>query len=165
MIELMREVQTVDIDGGEDAMNRRKGKVLGDGPLNHVEVFLAHFELVDDPIEEHVVVIALLLEQAEFAAFQFDPERLALEMFQPFRSQVTRPVFADPILDCLLADISSRFFAAIPLKLFRLDPAIRIEANRANSGRKHGQHPRSIRSASGLWNRQHEWMPNGIEIR
>ena len=131
----MNEVQTIHIDGGKDAVDGRKREVFGDGPANDVEIFLSGFQFVDDAIEQNVVVIAEMFQVTKYTTLEFDPKRFALQMFEPFRSQVAKPMISDPMFNRLFTQIATRFFTAIPFESIRFHSTIGIQTIRTNAGR------------------------------
>jgi hypothetical protein len=63
-----------------DVIRRNAG---GNRPEDHVQVFFAGLELIEDRVEEISAGNELTLEEAEIAAIEFNPEVLALKMLHP----------------------------------------------------------------------------------
>src|SRR5205823_10679693 len=104
-------------EGLEDLEHGLQGDVPVLRPADDVEVFLAGFEAVEDAVEEEGVVVELVLEEAEVAAVEFNPEAFALQVFQPACPQVAPPVTLHPAADGRLAQIAPGFLALDPLEL------------------------------------------------
>src|SRR3954470_16319759 len=91
-VEAVSQASAVDVEGFEDLQHRLDGDGPGLGPADDVEVFLAGFEAVEDAVQEEGVVDELALQQPEVAAVEFNPEALALQVFEPACPQVAPPV-------------------------------------------------------------------------
>src|SRR5579883_677425 len=96
-VEAMCEPAAIDVEGFEDFVDRIGRNVIGDCPVENVQIFFAGGELIQNQIEQFPLCLELLLEKTEVATVQFDPETLALKMLNPPRSQITPPVFFHPL--------------------------------------------------------------------
>lgn len=93
-------------------------------PAQDVEILPARFEASDDPVDQDGVG-ELSVEQAEVVVVKLDPERLALEVFEPAVAKKPVPMFANPLPYAPLADIVPRALTQNPFKFESFDFALR----------------------------------------
>ncbi len=96
------------------------GKSVLERPEDDVEVLTAVLEVVDDRIDQRRR-LERRSQQSEIALVELDPERLALEMFEPAMSQEPIPVLADPPANGRLTQIAAGLFTfdpLVPLRFF-----------------------------------------------
>jgi hypothetical protein len=110
----MLEAAAIHVECFEDLVYGTGRYSAGDGPEYHVEVFFAGLELIENRIEEIPAGNELALKQSEVAAIKFDPEVLALEMFDPSCPQIAGPVTFYPLSDAPFAEVVSCFLALNP---------------------------------------------------
>ena len=112
----MSETAAVDVEGFEDLQDGLDFDAPGLSPADDVEVFLAGFQTIEDAIEEKGVIVKFLLQEAEIAAVQLDPEAFALQMLQPAGPEIAPPVTLDPAADGRFPQVAARLLALDPLE-------------------------------------------------
>src|SRR5947209_16218292 len=99
MIEFVNQAAAIDVESLEDIEDLLNGDFPVEGPQNHIEVFLAGLEAIQDAVQEELTILKPMLEQPKIAPVQFHPEALALQMFQPALPEITIPVLMHPAAD------------------------------------------------------------------
>jgi hypothetical protein len=78
---------------------------LAASPADDFEVLRSTDELLDDAIEQRSQVHGRLSQDAEFLAFQFDPELIAEHVLDPPVTKKAWPVHVDPVANRRLPDV------------------------------------------------------------
>ena len=127
-VEAVDHSAAVDVEGFEDLQDGIDGNAVGFGPRNYGQIFVAALEFVDDRFEQVALILKLMLQKSEIAAIEFRPEAFALQMFEPFCPQITRPMIAYPVPDGRFAEIVSDLFTLEPLELVFLGATVVVNA-------------------------------------
>ena len=74
----MGQAAAVNVEGFEDTNHAAYVEAPFMGPQDHVEVFLAGFQAIENSIEKEGVVAEFVLQEAEVVVVEFEPEALSL---------------------------------------------------------------------------------------
>jgi hypothetical protein len=117
----MPEPEAIQVESEEDSLDEFRRDAVVDCPTDDVQVLFAGLELIEDRVEEVFAIVELALKKSEVAVFEFDPEALALKVFDPSRSQITRPVLFHPLADTAFTQVVAGFLALDPFVLVFFD--------------------------------------------
>ena len=99
-----------------------------------MQIFLAGFQAIENAIEEKCVVAEFAEEQPKIATVEFDPVFFTLQMFQPPRPQITRPMFPNPAADGVFTLIAPRLFTFDPFVFIGFLFAVLVYAHPFHGG-------------------------------
>src|SRR5437868_1676818 len=106
----VNQAAAVDVEGLENIEDLLDRNVPIEGPEDNVEVFLAGFKAIQDPVEKELTLLKPMLKKTEIATIQLDPKALSLQMLEPACPQIAVPVLLHPATNGCFAEVVADFF-------------------------------------------------------
>jgi hypothetical protein len=111
--EVAAQAAAIDVEGFQHLDHPVRGDVLGQRPLDDVEVLLAGLQAIVDAVDEEGIG-ELGLQDAEGSRLELEVEAFTLHVFEPATAKVRIPVVPHPVLDGAGTEVALRSFAGNP---------------------------------------------------